>query len=307
MSAITSSSPTASATAPSLLVTGASGQLGRRVVELLLEKQAGPIVATTRNPAGQGALAARGVEVRRADFDDEASLVQAFRGAGRALLISTDALDRPGRRLAQHQRAVRALAAAGVKHVVYTSLPNPVGSLVTIAGDHAGTEAALVESGLEYTILRNNLYTDLLLQSLPAAVSSGQLVDARGDGATAYVTREDCARAAAAVLADREATGRRTFDVTGPEALTGDQLAAIISEVAGRPIAHVSVPKDALIRGMIEHGLPQPVAELYASFDAGIARGDLSAATDTVARLTGRPPQSVRDFLRAHRAALVAS
>jgi len=286
------------------LVTGASGQLGRRVVELLLAQDLGPIIATTRTPDALKELAARGVEVRRADFEDEASLVQAFRGAGRALLVSTDALDRPGKRLAQHQRAIRALEAAGVKHVVYTSLPNPAGSVISIAPDHAGTEAALAASRLDFTILRNNLYADLLFMSLPQAIASGQLVDARGDGAVAYVTREDCARAAAAVLADRSSSGRRTLDVTGPAALTSDELAALASEVVGRKIVHVSVPGDALVRGLVEHGLPQPVAELLASFDAGIARGELATATDTVQRLTGRAPSSLRDFLVENRAAL---
>lgn len=287
-----------------LLVTGASGQLGRRVVELLLAQDHGPIIATTRTPDSLKELAARGVEVRRADFEDEASLVQAFQGAERALLVSTDALDRPGQRLAQQQRAVRALEAAGVKHVVYTSLPNATSSSISIAPDHAGTEAALAASRLDFTILRNNLYADLLFASLPAALASGQLVDARGNGKVAYVTRDDCARAAAAALADRSAGGRRTLDVTGPAALTSEELAAIASEVLGRKIVHVSVPVDALIRGLIEHGLPEPVAELLASFDVGISRGELSTLTDTVQRLTGRAPRSVRDFLAENRAAL---
>lgn len=290
-----------------LLVTGASGHLGRRVLELLLDRKAGPLIATTRNPDSLKELAARGVEVRRADFDNEADLARAFRGAGRVLLISTDALDRPGRRVAQHRAAIRALEAAGVKHVVYTSLPNPYpGSPVAIADDHRETEAALAASRLDFTILRNNLYTELLLQSLKSAIASGQFVTARGTGATAYVTREDCARAAAAALAE-PSTGRRTLDVTGPAALTGDELVAIASELAGRKIVHVPVPPDALIQGMVEHGLPRPVAELFASFDVGIQKGDLSGITDTVQRLTGRAPQSVRDFLSAHRAALTGS
>ncbi|PTL81774.1 SDR family oxidoreductase [Vitiosangium sp. GDMCC 1.1324] len=293
--------------ASALLVTGASGQLGRRVLELLLDRKAGPLIATTRNPESLKEFAARGVEVRRADFDDEAGLVQAFRGAGRVLLISTDALDRPGRRIAQHRAAVRAAEAAGVKHVVYTSVPNPYpGSPVAVADDHRETEAALAASRLDFTILRNNLYLELQLQPLKSAIASGQLVDARGTGATAFVTREDCARAAAAALAE-PATGRRTLDVTGPAAVTSDELAAITSELVGRKVVHVSVPPDALIQGMVEHGLPRPVAALLASFDAGTQKGDFSGVTDTVQRLTGRAPQSVRDFLASHRAALTGN
>jgi NAD(P)H dehydrogenase (quinone) len=291
---------------PTLLVTGASGQLGRRVLELLLARDAGPLVAVTRAPAKLADLAARGVDVRRGDFDDEAGLAAAARGASRALLISTDALDRPGHRLAQHQAAIRAFAAAGVAHVVYTSCPNPyVGSPVGVADDHRRTEEALAATGLDFTILRNNLYIDLQLHALPRAVASGQLVDARGDGAIAWVTRDDCARAAAAALAATTG-GRRTLDVTGPAAITSAELARIAADVTGRPVVHVPVALDALVAGMVASGMPEPIARLYASFDAGAARGDFATATATVEQLTGARPQSVREFLAAHRAALVA-
>lgn len=288
-----------------LLVTGASGHLGRRVVELLLERgvRAGSLIATTRNPAGLADLAARGVDVRRADYDDPTTLPAAFAGAARALLISTDALDRPGRRTAQHRAAIAALAAAGVGHVVYTSLPNPVGSLAAVAADHAATEAALADSALDYTILRNSLYTDFLLFSAPAAVASGQLVDARGDSAIAYVTREDCARAAAGALA-ATTTGRHTLDVTGPDAVTSAALAAILGELTGRAVAHVSVPDAGLRAGLAAHGVPPAMIEVLATFDAAAVRGDYAATAPTVHELGGAAPTSVRAFLAAHRAAL---
>jgi NAD(P)H dehydrogenase (quinone) len=289
---------------PTLLVTGASGHLGRRVVELLLERGAGPIVATTRNPASLADLAARGVDVRKADFEDTASLAAAFRGVERALLVSTDALDRPGRRLAQHRAAITAMSQAGVKHAVYTSLPNPyAGSPVIIADDHRLTEEALAASPLDFTILRNNLYTDLMLQSLPAAVASGTLFDARGAGKAAFVTREDCARAAAGALAEGRA-GRHTLDVTGPAAVSSAEVAALLTEFTGRQVAHVSLPPEEFAKAMTAHGLPAPVAALLASFDVAIAKGDLASVSDTVQRLGGRAPQSVREFLTAHRAAL---
>src|SRR5690349_23479575 len=145
----------------SILVTGASGQLGKRVVELLLERGGGArIIAATRKPEGLAELKARGVEVRAADFNDEASLASAFQGVERALLISTDSLDEPGKRQRQHAAAVKALAAAKVQHVVYTSIINPVGSRITISEDHAATEAELDKSGLSHTVLRNNVYSD---------------------------------------------------------------------------------------------------------------------------------------------------
>jgi NAD(P)H dehydrogenase (quinone) len=288
-----------------LLVTGAAGHLCRRVLDLLLAAKAGPIIATTRKPEALADYAAKGVEVRQADFENEAGLAAAFRGAARALLISTDALDRPGRRLAQHLTALRAMAQAGIKHVVYTSFVNPhPGTKVLISGDHRETEAALAKSSLDFTILRNNVYTDMMLMSLPQAVATGQLFDARGNGAAGFVTREDCARTAAAALA-QSTTGRRTLDVTGPAALTSDQVAAIASEVTGRPVTHVSIPPEALKDGMVKHGLPAPVADLLVSFDLANQQGDFAVVSDTVQKLTGQAPQSVRDFLTANRAALL--
>src|SRR5271170_4367258 len=165
-----------------LFVTGASGHLGRRVVELLLETGAANIVAGTRKPEKLADLAARGVVVRPADFEEPKGLRTAFVGVDRVLIISTDAIDRPGRRLAQHQAAVAAAAGAGVKHAVYTSMPNPETSPVVFAPDHLGTEQALKASGMSWTILRDCWYTDYLVPGLAAAVASGKLVSATGQG-----------------------------------------------------------------------------------------------------------------------------
>jgi NAD(P)H dehydrogenase (quinone) len=288
----------------SLLVTGASGHFGARAIELLLARGATSIIATTRKPEALARFRERGVEVRFADFDEETSLPGAFAGAQRALLISTDEVMTPGKRIRQQRAAVRALEAAGVAHVVYTSLPNADRSSASVAPDHAATEAALRETKLDYTILRNNIYADLFVLSLPSAIAAGQIVDAREAGKAAYVTREDCVRTAAVVLAGPALTGRQTFDVTGPGAIGGDELAAIVSEVVGRPIARSSVPAEALVAGMVQHGLPRPLAELYASFDVSVARGELAQVTNTVEKLTGQAPTSLRDFLRTQRAAL---
>jgi NAD(P)H dehydrogenase (quinone) len=221
------------------------------------------------------------------------------------LLISTDALDRPGKRIAQHLAALRALEKAGVKHVVYTSFANPhPATKVLISGDHRDTEAALAKSSLDFTILRNNAYTDMLLMSLPQAVATGQWFTARGNGAAGFVTREDCARVAAAALA-QDTGGRRTLDVTGPAALTSDQVAAIASKVTGRTVTHVALPAEALKEGMVKHGLPAPVAALLVSFDQANQEGDFAVATDAVFALTGKGPQSVEEFLTANRGALL--
>jgi NAD(P)H dehydrogenase (quinone) len=288
----------------SILVTGASGQLGKRVIELLLERGGGArILAATRKPEGLAELAARGVEVRRADFDDEASLASAFQGVERALLISTDSLDEPGKRQRQHTAAVKAFKAAGVQHVAYTSIVNPAPSRILISADHAATEAELEKSGLQHTVLRNNMYANmLLLGTLQRAIAAGKLVNASGAGKVGYVTREDCARIAAAVLSEPPA-GNQKLDVTGPETLSGADLAALVSEISGKKVEHLSIPLAALVDGMVQHGLPRPLAEVYASFDAGTAAGELNVKSDHVERFTGKKPQALGDFLRANQAA----
>ncbi|AKF85780.1 hypothetical protein MFUL124B02_16565 [Myxococcus fulvus 124B02] len=294
------------ATSPTLLVTGASGHLGRRVVELLLEARKGPLIVTTREPSKLADLTARGVVVRKADFDDASTLDVAFAGAERLLLVSTDSLDVPGRRITQHRHAVEAARRVGVKHVVYTSLTRPEpDSPITLAKDHWATEQALAASGLGFTVLRNNIYMEMLLHSLPQAVAQGRLVSATGTGATAYVTREDCARAAVAALTSTYG-GQRVLEVTGPSAVTQAELARFAGELSGRPVEYVAVDAASLASGLVAHGFPAPLAAAYASFDVAVAQGRMSGVTSAIADLTGQAPVSVSHFLSAHREAFAA-
>jgi NAD(P)H dehydrogenase (quinone) len=287
----------------SILVSGASGHLGRQVLENLLGRvAASSIVATTRNPERLADVAARGVVVRHADFDDDATLDAAFAGVERALLISTDSLDKPGHRIAQHRRAIQAFARAGVEHLAYTSIVSPVGSLITLSKDHAETERALAESGLHYTVLRNNMYSDYVLDPAKRALASGSVVNAREHGKVGFVTRADCAAIAAAVLVEPPA-GNQTLDVTGPEALDSAAFAALLSKLSGKAIGVQSIPVAALVEGMVQHGLPRYLAEVLGSFDAGIAAGELAVVSDSVERFTGKKPESLADFLTRERAA----
>lgn len=292
---------------PTLLVTGASGPLGRRVIAHLLQTHgvpAGKIIATTRKPEALADLAAQGVQVRRADFEDPASLVAAFTGAQRLLLISTDAVDRPGRRLAQHQAAVAAAVQAGVQHVVYTSMPRPEpGSPIPFAPDHYGTEQALAASPLTWTVLRHCWYMENLFLSLPQALGSGQWFTAAGEGRIAHVSREDCARADAAALASSSTT-KATHLVTGPTAHTTSEIAQLASEVTGKPLAVVQVSPEALAQGMAAAGVPPFLVPLLVAFDVNTAAGHVATVSEAVKTLTGTAPQALRDFLVAHKKAL---
>ncbi len=284
------------------IVTGASGQLGSQVIENLLAQGAEPVVAMTRTPEKLAALRTRGVDVRAGDFNDPATLGAAFAGGGRLLIISTDDLE-PGKRLAAHRNAIAAAQDAGVSHIVYTSLTNPdESSPITFAADHRETEALIKATGIPYTILRNCLYADLLLSSGQQAIGAGTLYAAAGEGKAGYVTRGDCARAAAAALLTE--TGSTVRDITGPAAVGQAEIAAILSEVAGKEIPYAPITRDALVAAMVRNGLPEFMADVFSSFDAAIAGGYLDVASDDVEALTGQKAQSVRDFLLANRSGL---
>ncbi|HET8695892.1 MAG TPA: NAD(P)H-binding protein [Gammaproteobacteria bacterium] len=289
-----------------LLVTGASGQLGRLVLEQLLELKAARIIATTRTPEKLASFAERGVEVRKADFDSAESLARAFEGAHRLLLISTGHLFPEGLRLRQHRAAVKAAADARVRHVLYTSgpspYPTPAGSLIN---DHYWTEQALAASPLEWTILRHHLYTETLIGALATALKHGELAASAGDGGNNYVTRVDCARADAAALAS-DWSGRRILDVTGPGPVTQAELASIASELTGRPLRYKKLSREEHAKLLAGAGLPPFVIDAVLGFNQAAARGYHEVNAPTVADLTGRAPMSVKDFLAANRGALVS-
>ena len=277
----------------SLVINGVSGSLGRRVAELVLE-QTSDVVLLTRTPEQLSGLDA---EIRRADFDDPDSLDGAFAGGSRMLLVSLPVI---GARVPQHTAAIAAAARAGVGFIAYTSIVNPgPENPAAVAAEHLATEEALRASGVEWAFLRNSIYADLQPTSARAALASGRLVTNMGDGRTAYVTREDCARVAAAVLLGTGHEGK-SYDVTGPVALSAADLAALYADVGGRPVEVVSVDDAAYAAGLVEHaGLLPAVAEIYATFGAATRKGALSAQTDVVERLTGRAPASVRELLEA--------
>lgn len=292
-----------------LLVTGASGKFGRLVIKSLLEDQGvapTSVVAATRDPSKLADLAAKGVKTIAADFDDPASLAAAFKGVDRLLLVSTDALGQPGKRLAQHKAAVAAAKSAGVGHILYTSMPAPDGSLVVFAPDHLGTEEAIKASGLGYTILRNSWYFENLMGSLPNNLKAGRWMTASDGGKTAYVSRVDLARAAAAALASTDKSNQ-ILTLTGVEGLSVARIAAIASEVFGKPLEVVDVPLEGLKQGMASAGLPGFLVEMIGSVEANVAAGKFDIVTNDIEKLTGKPPISIKAFFEANKAAFLGA
>ena len=281
-----------------LLVTGASGHLGRLVLESLLSRKgsSAKIIATTRDPQKLADFAQRGVEVRAADFAKPETLLEAFKGATRLLLISTDAI---GSRTEQHRNAIEAAKKAGVRHVLYTSYPNPGEAPALVAPEHHQTEEIIKKSGLSYTFLRNNLYSENLLGSLAGAFKAGAMIGSTSGGKTAYVTRADCAAAAAGALASSD-TSNRALDITGPDALSAAEIAKIASDIIGRPLPYIDMPDSDFKAALVKSGLPEIWADVYVSFDATARKGLAAGVTDNVAKLSGRPAQDLRSFLKAN-------
>ena len=287
----------------SIIITGASGQLGRLTAELVLARvPASEVVLTTRRPEALSDFVGRGAEVRRADFDRPETLAEAFAGGERMLLISADAV---GRRVAQHRAAIEAAREAGVRHVAYTSYLNPVEeNPAVVTPDHRETERALRESGLTWTALRNAFYAEYQVPIAAQAIAAGRLVHNNGEGKTAYVSREDCAAAAAAVLTT-EGHEDKAYDITGPEPLGQGDVAALLSQVSGQTVEAVAVDDDTFVEGLTAVGLPEPAARAIATYGRAIREGYIEGTSDAVENLTGRPPRSLREVFEAHRGELL--
>lgn len=288
-----------------VVITGASGNLGRRTAELALENvEPEELILVTRDVSALDDFAERGATVRAGDFEDPVQLQSAFAGGDRLLLISTDAL---GQRVRQHSNAIDAAVFAGVKRIAYTSMLNPSDSNpAAIAEEHRATEELIRGSDLAWTFLRIGIQAETLLGPAAAALAAGRLVTNEGAGRTSYVSRDDCAAVAAAVLtATTIDHDYRAYDITGPEALAPADLAALYAEISGRAVEPALVDDDAFVAALVEHtGTDEELARTYATFGIAARRWYFAPVSTAVADLTGRPPRSVREVLEAHRADL---
>ena len=274
-------------------VTGASGHVGRAVIANLKARGAKKIVAITRDP---GKLAdVDGIEVRAGDFAAPATLDAAFKGIDRLLIISTDTV---GSRIEHQIAAIDAAERAGVGHILYTSItapyPHPTHG---VANDHFWTEARLFQTKGGWTSLRDNIYADFLVWEAQKTLEAGKIFHAAGDGRRAVIFRDDIAAAAAGALLTAE--GREVVDVSGPDALSYADIAAILSRLGGKPVEAVDVPHEAQLDGMLKAGLPPALAEAFAGFDVAVKRGALAVVGDGVQRFAGREPLSVEAALQA--------
>jgi len=281
----------------SLVVTGATGQLGRLVVASLLEKgaPADRIVALGRDADRLAELAALGVHARRADYADPEAVADALVGAERVLLISGSEV---GQRLPQHHNVIEAARAAGVRLLAYTSIPHADTSGIGLAAEHRATEQAILAAGLPSTFLRNSWYLENYTGQLATYAEHRTVLGAAGDGRVSAATRADFAEAAAAALLLDQP--KAVYELGG-SAFTLTELAATVSDVLGIDVTYTDLPADQLTRALVAAGLPEPYAAVLADADLGLARGELYVDPGDLEDLLGRPATSLADAIGAAR------
>ncbi|KIF76157.1 quinone oxidoreductase [Streptomyces sp. 150FB] len=281
----------------SIVVTGATGHLGRLVIDSLLATgvPAGEVVAAVRNEEKARDLAARGVELRTADYDRPETLAGAFRAGDRVLLISASEV---GQRVRQHTVVIDAAKAAGVAQLAYTGALGGPDADFRLADEHRVTEQLILDSGLPYTFLRNGWYTEVYTENLAQTLETGAVLTNADDGRVASAARQDYASAAAAVLTG-EGHLRRAYELSGDTAWSFAEYAAEVARQSGTTVAHNAVSAEAHIQIFVEAGLPPELAEILADVDTAIGRGLLARRTGDLARLIGRPTTPLAESVAA--------
>ncbi|SEL65862.1 SDR family oxidoreductase [Parapedobacter koreensis] len=272
-------------------ITGATGQLGRLVVEQLKARTATDLVALVRSPEKAADL---GIEARAFDYNEPASLVDALQGVEHLLLISSNEI---GQRKTQHEHVIQAAQQTGVTWIVYTSVLRADTSTLSLAAEHLATEEALKTSGIPYTILRNGWYTENYAGSIAGAIANGSFIGSAGVGKIASATRADYAEAAAVVLTSEDHQGN-VYELAGDEAYTLADLAAEVSRQTGKDIHYNNLPEGEYVEALKSLGLPGGLAHAIAGWDVSTANGDLFDDSHTLSRLINRPTTPLAAYVR---------
>jgi NAD(P)H dehydrogenase (quinone) len=277
-------------------VTGATGKLGRLVVTALLDRDvpADDLVAVVRDPARAGALAEQGVSVRAGDYNRPGTLDAALAGVDRLLLISGDAV---GQRVRQHGAVLDAARSAGVQRIAYTSILRADTTTLPLAPEHKATEELVRESGIAHTLLRNSWYVENYTDQVGQYLERGEIVGATGEARVAAAPRIDYAAAAAAALVEDGHEGA-TYELGGPS-FAFPELAALVSQVTGRPLRYHDVSLDEFRAGLLAAGLDDGTADFVTALEAGVAAGELDTSTADLERLLGRPATPLGTAVRA--------
>jgi NAD(P)H dehydrogenase (quinone) len=272
----------------SIVITGATGQLGRLVVADLLAAgvPADGITAVARSKEKTAELAAQGVKIAVADYDEPASFADVFAAGDRVLLISGS---EPGRRIPQHTAVIDAAKAAGVAQLAYTGIFGGPENAMLLGADHSATEQLVLDSGLPYTFLRNNWYSEMAVRDLAAVVESGAIVNAATpDARLATATREDYAAAAAVVLTG-DGHLNQAYNLGGDHAWSYSKFAEEVTRQTGKPVAHQTISTDDLLAGYVAAGIPEGFSAVLVDVDTQVNAGALASTPGDLTRLIGRP------------------
>ncbi|WP_139488824.1 SDR family oxidoreductase [Brevibacillus dissolubilis] len=277
-----------------LLVTGATGKLGSKVVEALLKTvPTSQLAVSVRNPEKAEHLRAQGVEVRHGDFDHPETLDAAFAGIDRLLIISADGDNET--RIRQHTHAVEAAARAKVGFIAYTSLGNATESQLFLAATHQATEAAILKTGIPYSFLRNNWYLENETASIQAVMAGAPWLTSAGSGKVGWAPRQDYAEAAAAVLAG-DGHENTTYELSGP-LLTQEELASALGTVLGKEVSVQQVDDATYADVMKGAGVPDFVIPILVAIQQGIREGSLEIESNDFEKLLGRPVTPINEAL----------
>jgi NAD(P)H dehydrogenase (quinone) len=285
-----------------ILVTGATGHLGKTVLDFLLKQlPANALSALVRDPAKGADLAAKGIALRQGDYTDVAALTQAFKGVDTLLFVSSGTIQH---RVAQHKNVVEAAKANGVKHIVYTSVVHAAEDLKFLpAPDHYYTEEMLKQSGIAYTFFRNAFYAEVLPMLLGNALADGQWHYAGAEARVSFVSRVDIAGALANVVINPAAHANKIYEITSSNAYTLHEVAAIVSRVIGKQITYTPVSVEVLKNGMKQAGVPDMYIPMMASIAESITAGELGFVDPALENLLKRKPvdlaECLPDILRA--------
>lgn len=279
-----------------IAVTGATGQLGRLVIDALLKSTpAGEIIAVVRSPEKARDLAAQGIDVRQGDYTQPETLLSALSGVTKVLLISSNQL---GERESQHKAVIAAAKEAGVKLLAYTSLLHADTTPMGLGKEHLATERALIASGVPYAILRNGWYTENYAASIAPAMAHGAFIGAAQEGKIASASRQDYAEAAAAVLTHENAAGK-IYELAGDSAYTLAEFTGEIARQSGRDIHYINLPEAEFVGALKEAGLPDALAEMLGDSDASAAKGALFDDSHTLSQLVGRSSTPWQEVIKA--------
>ncbi|WP_430010002.1 SDR family oxidoreductase [Methylophaga lonarensis] len=279
-----------------ILVTGASGQLGRLVLEELLQHlPASQLAAGARSPERVADLQARGVDIRPLDYDQPETLEQAFQGIDTLLLISSSEI---GQRTTQHENVISAAEKSGVKRLVYTSLLHTDTSPLALAEEHKQTEARLKASSLEWVILRNGWYTENYLASLPAALEHHVLIGCAGNGRISSATRQDYASAAATVLLEGAIHQGKIYELAGDTSYSLAEYAAEITKLSGQEVRYQNLSETEFRDALIQVGMPEGFAAILADSDIGASQGALDDDSRQLSQLIKRPTTPLAEALQ---------